>query len=110
MREAGQDDVLELVELRLDALVNVGIGVAEDVDPPGADDVEVATAVEVIEPRPLAALDGHKRDRLMILHLRAGMPKDVQVATLPILVKGHTGLLAFENGFFDPAAEVPPAA
>ena len=74
MREAGEHHVLELVELRGDRGADARIRVAEEIDPPRAHRVEIAAAVEIVEPRTLAARDRHERQRLVLLHLRARMP------------------------------------
>ena len=52
---------IQLIELLLDPLVDARVGVAEDVHPPGADGVDVALAVEVLQPHPLAPPDRDQR-------------------------------------------------
>ena len=47
--------------------------------------VEIAAAVEVVQPRALAARDGHERQPLVMLHLRAGMPDGPQASGNPVL-------------------------
>ena len=54
--------------------VDARLGMAEQVDPPGTDGVEIAPAVAVVEPAALRTRDGDDRQRLVLLHLRAGMP------------------------------------
>ena len=77
--EAGENDVLQGVELGAQRGVDARIGVAEQVDPPRADGVEIALAVEVVQPGALAARDGDERQCArvginVLFHLGAGMP------------------------------------
>ncbi|MCY1422362.1 hypothetical protein D9M71_380390 [compost metagenome] len=81
--------MLQLVDLVLDALVDARIGVAEDVDPPGADGIQVAFALEVFQPDPFAAADGHDRQAFVIFHLGAGVPEHGEVALHPVGVEAH---------------------
>jgi hypothetical protein len=74
MREPGEQHVRQCVELRAHGGIDARIGVAEQIHPPRAHGIEVAIPVEVGEPRTLAACDGHERQRLVHLHLRARMP------------------------------------
>ena len=89
MAEAGQHHVLELVELGLDPRADARIGMAEHVDPPGADRIQVALAVEVLQPDALAAADRDQWQLLVILHLRTGVPEHGKVALHPLLVAAH---------------------
>jgi hypothetical protein len=89
VREACQHHVLEAAELARDRGADARVGVAEQVDPPRADRVEVAAAVGVVEPHALAALDGDHRQPLVVLHLRARVPDGVQIATGEIGRGGH---------------------
>ena len=72
--EAGEHHVLEAVQLLADPRVDPRIGVAEHVDPPGTDRVEVALAFEVFEPDAFAALDRDQRQLFVVFHLGAGVP------------------------------------
>jgi hypothetical protein len=83
VRETGEHHVLELVQLRDDGGTDARIRVSEEVDPPRAHAVEIATTVEVIEPRAFAARDRHERHCLVLLHLRAGMPDGSEAALEP---------------------------
>jgi len=74
VREAGQHRMLERVELRAQRGVDVRVAVAEEIHPPRADAVEQAPPVRVDQPRPFAAHDRHERQRLVLFHLRAGVP------------------------------------
>ena len=87
MAEAGEDHVFQLVDLVLDALVDTRVGVAEYVDPPGTDGVEVALAFEVFQPYAFTAFDGHQRQLLVVFHLGAGMPQHREVALHPLVVR-----------------------
>jgi len=91
MAEAGQHHVLELVELILDALVDARIGVAEHVDPPGADGIDITLAIEILEPDAFAAPDGDQRQLLVVFHLGAGVPENREVALHPAFVLTHLG-------------------
>ena len=83
VREIRKDDVLEAVELLLDGLVDLGIAMAEQVRPPRTHDVEVLLAVDVIEPRAFRMVNDHRRQRLVVLHLRTRMPDMREVALFP---------------------------
>jgi len=89
MTEAGQHHVLELVDLILDALIDARIGMAEDVDPPGTDRIQVSLAVEILQPDAFAAADRNQRQLLVIFHLGAGMPEYGKVALHPAVVQAH---------------------
>ena len=80
VREAGEQHVLEAPGLRGERRVDARVRVAEEVHPPRADAVEVAPALEVVQPYALAALDRHERQALVVVHLRAGMPHHREVA------------------------------
>ncbi len=90
--EARQDYVLEPAELVGQCSVDPWVGVSEKIDPPGTDRVEVAVAVEVIQPHSIAARDRHQRHLLVMLHLRAGMPHGAQAAGEQILVARKIGI------------------
>ncbi len=81
MGEAGEDDLLEAPQLLGHGGVDARIRVAEQIDPPGADRIQVALAGEILQPGSLTAAD---RDQgqvlLVILHLRAGVPDVREVA------------------------------
>src|SRR5262249_34440254 len=48
--EAGEDHLLQTLELLAHRGVDPRVGVAEEIHPPGADGVEIALAVVVLEP------------------------------------------------------------
>ena len=54
MRAARQHDMWQGFELVADGLVDAGIAVAKQIDPPRADAVKIALAFVVKQPRPLA--------------------------------------------------------
>ena len=82
MREAREDHMLQLPDLLNQRRVESRVGMAEQVDPPGTDRVQVPIAVEVLQPHAFAAAyRDHRQIRLVILHLRAGVPDVGQVAT-----------------------------
>jgi len=94
MAEPGEHDVLELIELVADALVDPRVGMPEHVHPPGTDRIEVAVAVEILEPDTFTTLDRNQRQLFVILHLRAGVPEHGEIALHPDLVQAHgVGLL-----------------
>src|SRR5690348_1007525 len=61
MGAAAEDDVLELARLRRECLVQLRMGVAVNVDPPGGNAVEDAAAVFGVEVHALGAHDGQRR-------------------------------------------------
>src|SRR5918992_3915006 len=81
--------MFECLELVADRRVDSRLAVPEQVDPPRADRIEEAPAVEVIEPGALSALDGYERQELMMLHLRARVPHRFQAAAQELLVCAH---------------------
>jgi len=84
--EAGQHDVVERVELLAQRRDDARVAVPEEVRPPGADGVEEAVAVHVLQPRALRAADRHQRQGLVQLHLRARMPDGVEAAAEEVVV------------------------
>src|SRR5207245_2514217 len=68
--EACEDYLLELLELRAHRGVDAGIRVPEEIHPPGADGIEVALALVILEPRARAAARGARPHLLVVLHLR----------------------------------------
>lgn len=87
--ETGENHVLELVDLVLDALVDAWVGVAEHIDPPAADGIQVTLAIEVLEPYAFAVLDRDQWQLLMVFHLGAGVPQDLEVTLHPLIVEAH---------------------
>ena len=84
VREAGEDRVLEALELLAHRGVDARVGVAEQVHPPGADAVEVALAGEVLEPHARSRAQRDHRHGLVVLHLRARMPDVREIARHPV--------------------------
>ena len=80
VREAGQHHVVEPVELRLQCRDDARVAVAEQARPPRADRVEIAPSVVAVQPGAFGAGDRHHRQRFVVVHLRARMPDDGEVA------------------------------
>ena len=91
VRQSGQHHVIERVELARQRGLHARVAVAEQVDPPGADRVEVAPAVGVDQPRPFGARDREQRLGFEPLHLRAGMPDRAAAALGQRVGSGHRG-------------------
>ena len=87
--EAGQNHMFQLVDLVLDTLVDARVGMAEHVDPPAAHRVQVALAFEVLQPHAFAALDRDQRQLLVVFHLGAGVPQDLEVTLHPLIIEAH---------------------
>jgi hypothetical protein len=81
---AGEHGVFERIELVFERSVDTGVSVTKQVDPPGADGIEIAMTVAVIEPGAGAAGDGDERQALVMFHLGAGMPDGAQAAGDPV--------------------------
>ena len=79
MREVGEDDVLQGIKLVLDGLADFGMAMAQQVAPPGTDDVHVALAVHVVQADPPAVVDNDGGQRFIILHLGTGVPDVFQI-------------------------------
>jgi hypothetical protein len=89
VREAGENHLLEPLELRAHRRVDARVGVTEQRHPPGAHGIEIAPAVVVLEPRALAAAYGDQRQlALVVLHLRARVPHVREVADYEVGVCG----------------------
>ena len=82
MGEIRKDDVLEPIQLRRNPRIDLLVRMPEEIRPPRADDIEIALSVHVVEPRPLCVVDHHRRQLLIVLHLRTRMPDMAQVALL----------------------------
>src|SRR5450830_127877 len=52
----------------------------EQIDPPGTNGIQIASAVGIIQPGTLTTHHGNKRGGFMMLHLRARMPDAGQAA------------------------------
>jgi hypothetical protein len=72
--EAGQHRMLQHVELFTQRRVDARVGMAEQVHPPGADRIQVAVALMVIQPHAAAMADGNQRHGFVVLHLGARVP------------------------------------
>src|SRR5262245_16034134 len=78
MREASKHHMLQLRELLRQCGIDARIGMSEQIHPPRADRIEIATSLEIEQPCALTARDGHERQRLVLFHLRAWMPYSAQ--------------------------------
>jgi hypothetical protein len=70
--EAGQNDVLQPVQLILEGSVDARVGVAEQVHPPRADGVQIAPAVEIVQPRARTARDRDQGQRRRFRGISSG--------------------------------------
>ncbi|RMU89864.1 hypothetical protein ALP20_05453, partial [Pseudomonas coronafaciens pv. coronafaciens] len=89
MAETGQNHVLQLVDLILDALVDARVGMPEHVHPPRADSIQVALAFKVFEPYAFTTLDRYQRQIFVVFHLGAGVPQDLEVTLHPLVIEAH---------------------
>ncbi len=78
--EAGQNHVLQFIHLLLDAVVDARVAVAEQIDPPGTDRIDITIAVKVFQPDSLAASNWNHGQLLVVFHLGTGMPQGAQVS------------------------------
>jgi hypothetical protein len=85
VRAAGEHGVFERIELVFQRGVDARVGVAKQVDPPGADGIEIAVAIAVIEPGARTTSDGDERQALVVFHLGAGVPYGTQAAGDPVV-------------------------
>lgn len=86
VRETGQHDVLQLIELLAQRRIDARVGVAEQIGPPGADAIQPALTRLAVQPHALPAHDGKQRQGMraglqMVLHLGAGVPHGGRYAT-----------------------------
>ena len=71
--------MLQLAHLLLNRRVDSRIGVAKEIDPPGADGIDKSIAFKVLKPDTLATLDGHQRHgAFVVFHLGAGVPHGLE--------------------------------
>ncbi|MNV28823.1 hypothetical protein D3C71_1200260 [compost metagenome] len=89
--KARQHHVVELAQLVHQRGLDVWVAVAEQVDPPGADAVQVALPIGAVEPRALGARNGHGRLGFVPLHLGAGVPDAGEAAGHESVVRGLHG-------------------
>ncbi len=81
MGEAGENHMLEFFELPVYGSADRGIGMPEQIHPPGADGIQIAVTVHVLQPDTPAPAYGDERHLpLVILHLGTRMPYRGQVA------------------------------
>jgi hypothetical protein len=78
--------VLQDPHLLVHGRVDAGVGVAEEIYPPGTDPIEQARTVGLDKPGTLATRQGDEGKLLVHLHLRAGMPHGAQTARLQTLI------------------------
>ena len=52
---------------------------AKQIDPPGADGIDVTVSIEILDPHTVARPDGNRWQVLVILHLGAGVPEHLQI-------------------------------
>ena len=76
MGKSCKENVFEGVQLIFKRGVNRGVRMAKEVDPPGADGIEITRSFKVLEPHPKGPSDGNRRPLFVVLHLGAGVPKD----------------------------------
>ena len=86
MGEAREQDMLKFFQLTGQCAVDSRIAVAEQVDPPRADGVQVALAFEVFKPHALATADRDNGEPFMVLHLCARMPHNGQVSFYQVVI------------------------
>ena len=72
--KVGENDVFQFVELVFDGGVNFIVAVAEEIAPPGTDDIDVFFPVYVLEITAFAVVDDDWREDFGIFHLLGGMP------------------------------------
>ena len=81
MGKTSQQHMFQCFQLPGESRVDARIGMTKQVDPPGADGIKVAVTLEILEPYALAGFDRDDRERLVVLHLRAGMPQNGEIAS-----------------------------
>ena len=72
--ETGEHHVLQGVELGFEGGADARVGVAEEIDPPGADAVQVTSPVHVEQPGAFTPGNRDEGELLVVLHLGAGVP------------------------------------
>ncbi len=80
VRKAGEQYVFQFSKLARDGGIDPRVGMPEQVNPPRTDAIEVAASLEILEPDAVPAPDRNGGVSLVVLHLRAGMPQDTEVA------------------------------
>lgn len=59
MGAAGKDHMFELFQLGLDAFIDGGVAMPQEIGPPGTDDIKIGLPLFIIEPGPFCVI--HKR-------------------------------------------------
>ena len=72
--------MVKLVHLLLQGGAYLIIAVAENVAPPGADDVYIFLSIHIIKFNSLRMIDDYRREIFIVLHLRSWMPNMRQVS------------------------------
>lgn len=98
VRAAREHRVFERIELRAQRFVDAGVGMAEQIDPPRADRIEIAVAGMIEEPGALPSCERDERHALVVLHLRTRMPYRTQTACDPVAIRfGLNAHVSFQS-------------
>ena len=89
MGESCEKHMFQGIHLRHEGGVDGGMPVAKKIDPPGTDRIDVAVAIKILEPYARGPSNGNGGPRLVILHLRAGVPENVKISFCPFGVARH---------------------
>src|SRR5262245_34203540 len=87
--QAGEHHVRERVDLFVERRVYTPVAVPEEIDPPGADRIEDAAPLEIVEPDPFRAGDRQQGQSFVVPHLSARMPDRTQAALGEFCVRAH---------------------
>ena len=80
VRESGQDDMFQRLQLCLERSVDARVGMAEQVHPPRTDPVQIALAIEIDQPCALTPRHRNERQGFVVFHLGAGVPDGGEAA------------------------------
>ena len=61
-------------------IINLGIGVSEQIDPPGANCIKITFSIKIIKPYSLTPINRDKWQYFMLFHLRTWVPNSLQTA------------------------------
>ena len=86
MGKTCKENMFEGFQLVFKRRVNGRMGMTKEVDPPGADGIEITVSLKVLEPDPEGPFYGDGGPLFVVLHLGTGVPENLEVAGSEVLI------------------------